>query len=99
MSITPATPALAADPFGDQEGECAVMDSVMPNVVSARFVSALADAPGAASTLQREHTRPPEGRCRVCTAGPQAGHVLHPCRLHTLATAALVEIARRRAEG
>ena len=76
-----------------------MMDSVTSDVVLARFVAALADAPGAASTLQREHTRTPEGRCRVCTAGPQAGHVLHPCRLHTVATAALVEIARRRAEG
>ena len=74
-------------------------NSVPPDVGHARFVSALADVPGAASMLTREHTRTPEGRCRVCTAGPQAGHALHPCRLHTLAMAALVEIARRRAEG
>ena len=67
--------------------------------VTTDLVAAVADMPGVAKRLQQAHTRTPEGRCAVCTAGPQAGHVVHPCRVHTLATAALVEIARRRVEG
>lgn len=63
------------------------------------LAAALADLPGVASKLRQEHTRTPEGRCPICTAGPQGGHVVHPCGIYTLATAALVEIARRRSDG
>jgi hypothetical protein len=60
------------------------------------LIEALADMPGLATDIVAGHRRTPEGRCPLCTAGPQKGHVVHPCRLYSLAKLAQAEIAERR---
>jgi hypothetical protein len=60
------------------------------------LIKALADMPGLAKDIVAGHSRTPEGRCPLCTAGPQRGYVVHPCRLFTLAKLAQAEIAERR---
>ena len=60
------------------------------------LIEALADMPGLATDIVVSHHRTPEGRCPLCTAGPQKGHVVHPCRVYSLATLAQAEIADRR---
>ena len=60
---------------------------------------AMAEIPGLARDIRDTHAATPDGRCGVCSAGPQAGHVRHPCRLHDVAVAALAQIASRRACG
>lgn len=64
--------------------------------MSSELAMVIADMPGVAKDLMRTHRRTAEGRCAVCTAGPQAGHVIHPCTVYAAAVAALAEIARRR---
>ena len=56
----------------------------------------IADIPDLAAALLRDHDRSPDGRCAVCS-GPQRGRVLYPCDIYCAASAARVEIARRRA--
>ena len=60
---------------------------------------AIAEIPGLARDIRNTHVATPDGRCCVCSAGPQAGHVRHPCRLHDVAVAALAQIAGRRERG
>jgi hypothetical protein len=60
------------------------------------LVLAMAEVPGLARDIRDIHVATPDGRCCVCSAGPQAGHVRHPCRLHDVAVAALAQIARQR---
>lgn len=59
----------------------------------------MAEIPGLARDIRNTHVATPDGRCAVCSAGPQAGHVRHPCRLHDVAVAALTQIASRRDHG
>lgn len=51
----------------------------------AQFIAAQA---GAAERLLAEHIDDGTGRCRVCSAGPQAGRLVWPCNLHRYARAA-----------
>ena len=60
---------------------------------------AMAEIPNLARDVRDAHVATPDGRCRVCSAGPQAGHVRHPCRLHDVAVAALALIAGCREHG
>ena len=66
-------------------------------MVASELALVIADIPNLARTLLREHARTSQGRCSVCTAGPQGGRVVHPCRTYTAASAALAEIEKRRA--
>lgn len=56
----------------------------------------MAEIPGLAREIRDSHAATPDGRCCICSAGPQAGHVRHPCRLHDVAVAALAQIGQRR---
>ena len=60
---------------------------------------AMAEVPGLAREIRDAHVATPDGRCCICSAGPQAGHVRHPCRLHDVAVAALAQIDGRREHG
>lgn len=55
----------------------------------------MAGIPGLAADIRNAHVATPDGRCCICSAGPQAGHVRHPCRLHDVAAAALARIAQQ----
>jgi hypothetical protein len=66
-------------------------------LVSSPLALAIAEIPGAASDIKRSHYRTSDGRCAVCMAGPQGGHVLHPCRSYVLATAAQMVIFQQKA--
>ncbi|GAA1330053.1 hypothetical protein GCM10009610_68110 [Pseudonocardia xinjiangensis] len=50
---------------------------------------------GVADALLRLHTDDRTGHCRVCSAGPQAGRAVHPCRLRLLAQRARARLAAR----
>ena len=52
---------------------------------SREIVEAIAAAPGVVEQLLAEHTDDGTGRCRVCSAGPQAGRQSWPCRLYDIA--------------
>ncbi|MBL8927297.1 MAG: hypothetical protein JNM77_13820 [Pseudonocardia sp.] len=64
--------------------------------MSSELAMVIADMPGVAQDLLRKHRRTAEGRCPVCTAGPQGAHVVHPCTVYAAAASALTEITRRR---
>lgn len=64
--------------------------------MSSELALVIADMPGVAKDLMQTHRRTDEGRCAVCMAGPQKGHVVHPCNVYAAAASALAEIARRR---
>jgi hypothetical protein len=49
---------------------------------------------GVADTLLRIHVNDGTGHCRVCSAGPQAGRTVWPCRLRVLAEKACIAAAR-----
>jgi hypothetical protein len=66
-------------------------------LLSSPLALAIAEIPGAARDIKRSHYRTSDGRCAVCMAGPQRGHVLHPCHSYVLATAAQAVIAQRKA--
>lgn len=51
----------------------------------------IAGIPGLARAIRDAHAATSDGRCGVCSAGPQAGYVRHPCRLYDIAVAALAQ--------
>ena len=61
------------------------------------LVSVIADM-GAdlVATLLRDHARQDDARCALCPAGPQAGHMPHPCNIYSVALAAQALIIQRR---
>jgi hypothetical protein len=67
--------------------------------VASDLALALAAIPNLARDVRDAHVATPDGRCGVCSAGPQAGHVRHPCRLHDVAVAALAQISECRGHG
>lgn len=71
--------------------------SVGGDPLASELAQAIADVPYLAQALLSEHARTPQGRCAVCVAGPQRGQVMHPCRTYAVASAALMETAKRRA--
>ncbi|MGI5128055.1 hypothetical protein ACQEVB_14690 [Pseudonocardia sp. CA-107938] len=57
------------------------------------LVDILARNPGATDRLLAEHVDDGSGRCQVCSAGPQAGRMMWPCRLYGVAEVAARVVA------
>ena len=58
------------------------------------LVALIVSQPGMADRLLAEHADDGTGRCRVCSAGAQAGRQKWPCSIHHRATEAS-EVERR----
>lgn len=52
------------------------------------LAAAIGAVPGLADRLLAEHVPDPDGRCRLCPIGAQAGWHRWPCRIHVYAAAA-----------
>jgi hypothetical protein len=62
-----------------------VSDGSAPRPPRGLIVAFIAAEPGMAQRLLAEHRDDGTGHCQVCTAGPQAGRQVFPCRLRELA--------------
>lgn len=62
-------------------------------------VALIVGQPGMSARLLAQHVDDGRGRCRVCSAGGQAGHSVFPCTLHAAAEQAQVVERERWAQG